>query len=281
MGKMRSTIWTLIKRPAHWYLQNRPRTWAIAYLVAIPAFGFYYLLVIPDSFYAPYAQYDPDLTADGVALTKTMQAAVARAYDQAFDAAVEKKYPGGIPSGGSLSLPSKDHLVVEASKEGSQLVFIINWLGPSPFFRGSVRHLWPFVTLTIKKIEPIPQGGQAVQIKVDQTPYGTERSDVLQTGENFYDAMFKRTGGDVLALTPDEAATIRKYLLGVQGRTDSFSNNVVRMMYLSAVVQTTLGLGDLIPMTTAARIAVALQAIFGIVFAGLFLNAAGRGAQNK
>jgi|HubBroStandDraft_6_1064221.scaffolds.fasta_scaffold2465799_1 hypothetical protein len=73
---------------------------------------------------------------------------------------------------------------------------------------------------------------------------------------------------------------MRAYVLGVQGRTASFSNNLVRMMYLSAVVQTTLGFGDLVPMTTAARIVVAIQAIFGIAIAGFFLNAAGRGAQN-
>jgi Ion channel len=52
------------------------------------------------------------------------------------------------------------------------------------------------------------------------------------------------------------------------------------MIYLSAVVQTTLSFGDLVPMTTAARIVVAIQAIFGIAIAGFFLNAAGRGAQN-
>jgi len=282
MEEMFRTVWTPIKRAAHWYWQNRPRTWAIAYLVAIPVFGFYYLLAIPDSFYAPYAQYDPDLTADGVALTNKMQAAVVRAYQQSFDAAIKQKYHDDkIPSGESLRLPSKDNLVVEPSKEGSQLVFTINWLGPSPFFRGTVRHLWPFVTLTIKSVVPTPQGGQAVQVTVDQAPYRTARPDVRQIGENFFSAMFNRDGGDLLALTPDEALTIKSYVLGVQGRTASFSNNLVRMMYLSAVVQTTLGLGDLIPMTTAARIAVAIQAIFGIVFAGLFLNATGRGSQNE
>ena len=122
---MHSTIWTLIANSAaHWYLQNRPRTWAIAYLVAIPIFGFYYLLVIRDNFYAPYAQYDPDLISDCSCVTNTMQAAVVRTYQSAFGAAVKEKstptakYLRGYPSG----CRTKHNLVVEASKEGSQIL---------------------------------------------------------------------------------------------------------------------------------------------------------------
>jgi hypothetical protein len=45
------------------------------------------------------------------------------------------------------------------------------------------------------------------------------------------------------------------------------------MMYFSAVVITTLGLGDIIPMTTLARTLVAVETVTGIVLAGFFLNA--------
>ncbi|HET7463449.1 MAG TPA: potassium channel family protein [Longimicrobium sp.] len=46
-----------------------------------------------------------------------------------------------------------------------------------------------------------------------------------------------------------------------------------RMLYLSAVTLTTVGYGDIVPLTDTARIAVACEAIFGIVLVGLFLNA--------
>lgn len=46
-----------------------------------------------------------------------------------------------------------------------------------------------------------------------------------------------------------------------------------RMLYLSAVTVTTVGYGDIVPLTDVARTAVALEAIGGIVLIGLFLNA--------
>lgn len=46
----------------------------------------------------------------------------------------------------------------------------------------------------------------------------------------------------------------------------------VRWTYLSVVCITTLGLGDIVPITTRARVFVSLEAIIGIVTAGLFLN---------
>lgn len=48
--------------------------------------------------------------------------------------------------------------------------------------------------------------------------------------------------------------------------------NLARMLYLSAVTLTTLGFGDIVPITTLARILIAIESIFGVVCIGLFLN---------
>ncbi|TBZ35965.1 two pore domain potassium channel family protein [Rhizobium leguminosarum bv. viciae] len=45
------------------------------------------------------------------------------------------------------------------------------------------------------------------------------------------------------------------------------------MTYVSAVVITTLGLGDIVPISPMARTLVAAEAVIGILLAGLFLNA--------
>ena len=47
----------------------------------------------------------------------------------------------------------------------------------------------------------------------------------------------------------------------------------VRMLYLSASTITTLGFGDIVPLTTAARLLVSSEAVLGILVVGLFLNA--------
>lgn len=46
----------------------------------------------------------------------------------------------------------------------------------------------------------------------------------------------------------------------------------VRWTYLSVVCITTLGLGDVVPITTRSRTLVSLEAVIGIVTAGLFVN---------
>jgi hypothetical protein len=48
---------------------------------------------------------------------------------------------------------------------------------------------------------------------------------------------------------------------------------LLRMFYFSASTVTTLGIGDIQPITPLARTLVTLEAIFGLVFIGLFLNA--------
>jgi hypothetical protein len=259
-----------------WFFQNRPRTWGLLYLVAIPAFGSFYAFAIPNSFFAPYAQSDPDLTVDRVAVTASLQVAVTRAYEPALRQAI-----GNLPSGGSLNAPSAENLRLETSSDGSPLLFTINWLGPSPFYRGYVRRLWPLVTATIKRITVTPPNNSSVLLEIRKIPYNGARSDVMKAGEEFFSLMFKGQKEYLLPLSIDEASKISAYLHGVQGQTASYSNNIVRMMYLSTVVQTTLGLGDLLPMTTCARIAVGLQAIIGIVIAGFFLNAAAKGAKGR
>ena len=45
------------------------------------------------------------------------------------------------------------------------------------------------------------------------------------------------------------------------------------MFYLSAIAITTLGYGEIVPITTMSRIMVSLESILGIILIGLFLNA--------
>lgn len=45
------------------------------------------------------------------------------------------------------------------------------------------------------------------------------------------------------------------------------------MLYLSTITITTTGYGDIVPITNIARVLVAVEAMSGVVVAGLFLNA--------
>lgn len=69
------------------------------------------------------------------------------------------------------------------------------------------------------------------------------------------------------------AEEMRNFASGNKGFGSSVEGNFVRMLYLSSVTITTLGYGDIVPITTVSRILISIESILGIVLIGLFLNA--------
>lgn len=59
---------------------------------------------------------------------------------------------------------------------------------------------------------------------------------------------------------------------GLKGFPSYLKQNYLRMLYFSVVTITTLGFGDIVPISTISRIAVTTEAVLGIVLIGLFLN---------
>lgn len=57
------------------------------------------------------------------------------------------------------------------------------------------------------------------------------------------------------------------------GSPTELEGDFARMLYLSATTLTTLGLGDITPITNRARLVVTLECILGIILMGMFLNA--------
>lgn len=68
-------------------------------------------------------------------------------------------------------------------------------------------------------------------------------------------------------------ARVREYYVICRGTPAPASFGFGRYLYLSVVTITTLGFGDMVPVTDRARGLVAVEAIVGVVLAGLFLNA--------
>jgi hypothetical protein len=84
-----------------------------------------------------------------------------------------------------------------------------------------------------------------------------------------------RVGRMALSLFLPEDVNTKMWCLGpaqngVQAR--AIPGSFWRMLYLSAVTITTVGYGDIVPLTTCARLTVAAEAILGIVLIGAFIN---------
>ena len=71
-------------------------------------------------------------------------------------------------------------------------------------------------------------------------------------------------------------ARLVAYANAVRGFPGEVSGRFRRMLYLSTVTVTTLGYGDIVPLTTTARSLVASESILGIILIGLFLNSLAR-----
>ena len=75
-----------------------------------------------------------------------------------------------------------------------------------------------------------------------------------------------------LTLTQATQDNIVAFADAVRGFPSAATGSFPRMFYFSAVTITTLGYGDIVPITSAARWLVASESILGILLAGLFVN---------
>jgi hypothetical protein len=77
----------------------------------------------------------------------------------------------------------------------------------------------------------------------------------------------------VLWMPPSTAAVIQRLSAAGTGDPKEASGLFIRMCYFSATTVTTLGFGDITPVSTEARVLSAAEAVLGVVSIGLFLNA--------
>jgi hypothetical protein len=76
----------------------------------------------------------------------------------------------------------------------------------------------------------------------------------------------------VMPISRELDSKVRNFVSGVRGFPSKLRGHYMRMFYLSAITITTVGYGDILPITTAARFLVSIEAILGIMVVGFFLN---------
>ena len=103
------------------------------------------------------------------------------------------------------------------------------------------------------------------------------RTEKGLVGEKYLDKLFARTDYDNSAWSvffpEDITERIDADMQAGDGFPFELADNFGRMFYFSAMTITTVGFGDIAPITPLTRGLVASEAISGIVLIGLFLNA--------
>jgi len=91
-------------------------------------------------------------------------------------------------------------------------------------------------------------------------------------------------GGDAttpaMTISPSSRGLLYRYMRALLGFPSDQMDNLWRMLYLSAVTLTTLGYGDIVPLTNTSRGLTALEACLGVLLVGLFLNSLAHGIRH-
>lgn len=78
--------------------------------------------------------------------------------------------------------------------------------------------------------------------------------------------------GNRFILNIEVAEQLSELVQTYRGSPNNTTDNFLRMLYLSAITITTVGYGDIVPVTNWTRGLVAIEAVWGIIIIGLFLN---------
>ncbi len=253
--------------------RTHPLAYLLSFLIAIPGFAILYVVVAPQGFYAPSARYERHRASYTLQLATILEGTLHRSLDSAAEREL---------SIGDWKLDPKSLRVDDLdSTDGTTLSFRVSFsahaagkLSPEKQARWSIILVVPDNPTHAL----LSEGAPVTTYRVPDVSFVTYPSPFKEEYESLFRLMlgqkdFFAVPTPALALNAPEELQFRHYLLDARGDPSSISGDLSRMTYLSAVVITTLGFGDIVPVTPEARILVATEAITGVVFAGLFLNA--------
>jgi Ion channel len=251
-----------------------PRAYAIAYLAAIPAFATLYWQFSQSSFYAPYARYESvaadDARASGLVIQRRLRDVL-----------------GSLPKD-IQGWQIWDFRIFDVRTSGVKLQFtVVVALGEKKdFFHTIPMYIHCNIDGDeLTETRRIEQNSRSVMYKVhienDESQGDTDKFprywDVVR--EFFLISSVDHDGALYLGAVDD--AVLQSLFAGIRGDPTRFSKSFLRMLYFSVTVITTIGFGDIVPMTPLARFSVAIEGMLGIVLAGLFVNAAAVSNRNN
>jgi hypothetical protein len=256
MRKVWSYLYAKVRRRP-----SPPFIWGSLYILMIPIFAGIYMLRSADFFQAN-ATHEPSFYANEYAFGTAVANAAQRAI--VYQNSKDRLTPAHLVAPTVLTLSVADTSVTVS------LVFY----SPGVASGSPVN-----VSFPLDKVESVLSGGPNY---VD-LPYQTSGLPPEGLGASAAPILFQRyTDSHPETDEPALRTNWRAYeeYLNLtdahSGIVDGLPDQFPRMLYFSAVTITTLGFGDIVPVTTESRLLVTAEAVAGVVFIGLFLNAIAR-----
>jgi hypothetical protein len=257
-------------------LWRRPLFWAGVYLLLIPAFATAYWFLPAASFHDANSVREDGAYADAVPLRSALTRAIVthlRGRSWSYRGDRLELSPKTIRVY-ALEYTPDDRLVIELDGDFAPV-------GRSPIAFG---HFALAVEPSLRE-DPLisgPLGRLTYAVSVVQTLPGTATSDgpLARPGQPPVSLLFAPPGvalrsspseGGTLVMAPATYGRLLAFYLSLGGDPHYASDLWWRMLYLSAVTITTLGFGDITPITGTARALIGSEAVLGIVVIGVFL----------
>jgi hypothetical protein len=259
-----------------------PLLFLFLYILAIPAFAGIYFM-IPTGFYAPYARLEYSGQSDANQIGILIQTAIRRALH---------------------ARSSKSSVIIQKLKVREEMLYVqrLSTIDNNKIKFDVLVMLWDEEKKGNIQIPIHVIMRASSRIIAHASRYDPKLFRIMELDDNkghlpdefghitnlaFFeifqpiDPIFKNL--PLLELSSNEEQKLSQFFDGISGDATAISGAYWRMLYFSSMVITTVGFGDIVPITPMARGVVAFQAVLGIILAGLFLNAvayrAARGVQ--
>lgn len=254
------------KRSAHplWYM--------LFYVLLIPAFAIIYIYLPGRNFYAPYSKFEESASFDSSAIKVIIGSAMIAAF-----------HDNKASADGWQILRDGIHIYDLRSSRPDMLSFsarvdAVRQEGGK--YLGATYNIEARVSDWIKSHSLNRRGEITTCHETKILTISPEQDQELAGKVSRFDAslLFRQKRGPPvsphkLCLGPKDEKAAERYSAGFSGDPRQFSGFDGRMLYFSATTITTLGYGDIVPLSPAARWLSGIETILGWLFAGIFVNA--------
>jgi hypothetical protein len=241
-----------------------PASVLLGYLALIPLFGVLYCVLPGQNFYAPYARMEPLALVDAATVKRNITASMVSSYR------------GHESSSGGWEIARSDIKTDDLATESSDALRFVVYFFAMKHEDGRITASTGgpqfTVRLSQKKIVTEKRPGWMVCHLVAVPEEQAELAPVLFNRHLLFHPPEVPIQADAVCWGAAEEVSFQNLLAGWSGDPRALSGFGWRMAYFSATTITTVGFGDIVPITAVARALTGIEAIAGWVLAGLFLN---------
>ncbi|MEM7097959.1 MAG: potassium channel family protein [Pseudomonadota bacterium] len=252
-------------RPVAWLLQLPPWFFGSGYIFMVFAFAYFYVQ-IADEFRHNNAQTDPNVAILRDSLEQDLQEAMVSKWKNACDSGVFETAEYSM----CVFPPS---VTIRGARNNVVLAQFLTRGGLPSGNGSSILKIQGYFEVYTEPVE-IPSGAiNPITVTDELNAVGDD------LGKLYWSEAFGRyLGGSNYAIDMPRTwrENMKSYNMAFNGRPYLVEGQYSRMLYLSAVTQTTLGFGDIVPVGETSRALVGSQAFLGVLVVGLFLNALAR-----